>query len=202
MCFNTGLLHRRIQKMHNFFTENFDDQVIFDDMVLISPQEWFDTCIDKTRKWLKKSIHHMMVVESTNLEVEESRSQQHRLAHFSPKPVAMLLGVDVAEQGAEAAAEKCTRMTRGLVPEFERALERSDGTNGTNGTNPPAGFAALCVQARDIVSEMSGKIVGYGAEVDILTIDSIHATRTTMKKDMAEAVRRAEKIKWIPTTSA
>lgn len=196
MCFNTGLLHRRIHKMHNFFTENFDDQVIFDDMVLMSPQEWFDTCIDKTRKWLKKSIHHMkMVVESTNLEVEESRSQQHRLAHFSPKPVAMLLGVDVAEQKAAAAADKCTRMTRGLVPELERALEESESGNGTN---PPAGFAALCVQARDIVSEMSGRIVGYGAEVDILTIDSIHATRTTMKKDMAEAVRRAEKMKWLP----
>lgn len=184
--------------MHKFYTENFDDQVIFDDMILITPQGWFDTCIDKTRDWLKKSIYHMKtVVENTNLEVEESRSQQHRLAHLSPKPVAMLLGVDATEEQAEAAAEKFIRMTRGLFPEFERALGRSDGAN------PPADFSALCVLARDIVSEMSGRIVGYGAEVDNLTIDSIHATRTTMKRDMKEAVRRAEKMKWliIPTAS-
>lgn len=146
MLSSPGLVHRRIQRVHAFFEAEFVDQVILHDMLRKSPQYWFDTCVVKTRQWLEKNTRQMEIM------IE--------------KPVAMLLGVEAAEEQAEAAADKCTRMTRSLVPEFERALERSDGAN------PPADFTALCVLARDIVSEMAGRIVGYGAEVDNLTIDS------------------------------
>ncbi len=63
---------------------------------------------------------------------------------------------DEVDAKSGAAIDKCIRMSRGLVPEFEKKLEHSEES---------ADFALLCEIARKGVSEMIGNIIHYVAEM-------------------------------------
>lgn len=148
--------------MHTWYQRIFSDQVMFDMKKGGSAEGWLKACSYNVKTWFDDSVAHLeklLIVGNINANILDSRRKKRKLAYFSPKPVASLTGAQEATDKTIEALDKYVAKAKQLIPEFERALETESGTTRL------AEFIALCADARDIASEMAGRINVFAIEL-------------------------------------
>ena len=152
---------------------------------------WFQKMSFDFKDSLNNGMTNMLkLVDATNASITESRRVQHRLGHFSLRPVASLTNAKTEERAVSAIRHYVCK-AKDLVTSFQNALpDQSTGSFTPN-------WSALCNEAIDIISEMGGMLVVLALEVDDGTRTSVADAKSIAKADMEEAVKRSMGMKWL-----
>lgn len=187
-----GTLKKAITSLRNEYTVLFSGEKIYAEMQKSTVRRWFQQMSIDFHKSVTKGVANMLkVVDVANAKIEESRRIQHRMGHFSPKPVAGLPNAKI-KQRTEAAINEYAEQAEGLIPKFENAVPNQKSPGAFTDE-----WSELCGQAIEIISVVGGVLAVLAGEVDTGTHKSVAAAKNIAEADMEKAVALSAKMQWL-----
>ena len=187
-----GALGDAITELHGEYTKLFSDQYIYTGMMESTVRKWFQMMSIDFHKALNNRMAEMMeVVGVTNAQIEESRLIQHRMGHFSPKPVASLTNAKIKKRTDATIYNYAAQAEDDLIPKFKKAFPNQSTDAFTNE------WPKLCRQAIGIISVVGGELAVLAGEVETGTRASVAAAKERAETDMQKAVELSAKMKWL-----